>query len=68
MGVMLLECHPGLLWDYSEIPSIFSDIPGMIIWQKAFDLQSRGLSLGSLCSRLGLGSSLNVSGPHLPYL
>lgn len=51
------------VWDYSEIPSIFSDIPGMIIWQKAFDLQSRGLSLGSLCSHPGSGSSLNVSGP-----
>lgn len=68
MAVMFLECHLGLLWNYSEIPSIPSDIPDMIIWQKAFDLQSRGLSLGSLCSHLGSGSSLNVSGPHLPHL
>ena len=44
--VMFLECHPGLLWSYSEIPSIPSDIPDMIIWQRAFVFTVKRLEFG----------------------
>lgn len=39
-----------------------------IIWQRGFDVQSGGLSLGGLFSHLNSGSSLNLFGPHLHHL